>query len=186
MKVRAPLCVRGLGGSGGLRESSGRERKGKKQTEHDAVGGMRSKAAEFHGQRTPGGKHGRHDIVMRDSSSLLKVPHLALVQKRGGSMKVVRTDFNIGDVQGSNELGLDVEHAVLVLERAFDTHETAARDHDAILLKHVGCEDDVGNACFILKGQENEALGGAWAWSCDDTTSNADELMVRESREVIG
>jgi hypothetical protein len=77
-------------------------------------------------------------------------------------------------------LCFDVEalrDAVLILEWSFDHEESAARDDDAILLKDVGREDDVGDAGFVFEREKDEALGGAWALAGDDAACGADKLI---------
>jgi hypothetical protein len=101
-------------------------------------------------------------------------------------MKIVRTDFDIGDIQGNDPLSLDVDDPILMLERALHAHESAARDHYAILLERIGGENNVGDACFVLERKEDKTLGSSRALPCDHATGNMDEVMVRQPCEVIG
>src|ERR1035437_505408 len=102
------------------------------------------------------------------------------------SMEIVSSDFDIRDVEAEDTLRLHVDYTILVLQWTFDTHEATARNHNAVLLKHVGSEDDVGDARFIFKRKEDEALGSARPLPCDHATGNAHILMIGEAREVIG
>ncbi len=101
-------------------------------------------------------------------------------------MKIVRTDFDIGDIKGNDPLSLDVNHPILMLERALHAHESAARDDHAILLECVGGEYDIGDAGFVFERKEDKTLGSSRALPRDHATGNMDEVMVGQPCEVIG
>ena len=69
--------------------------------------------------------------------------------------------------------GLDMDHTVLILQRALDQNKFAACDHHALPLIKIGSDDDIGDAGLIFHGEKNEALGRAWALPGDDTTGRA-------------
>jgi hypothetical protein len=113
--------------------------------------------------------------------------HFACAQIfRFASMKIVRTDFDIGDIQRNDPLGLDVDYPILMLERAFDTHESAARDDHAISLERVSGENDVGDAGFVFERKEDKTLGSSRALPRDHATGHMHEVVVGQPREVIG
>lgn len=82
--------------------------------------------------------------------------------------------------------GLDVNHAVLFLDCAFDEEEPAARDDDAVLLEDIRSEDDVGDAGLIFEGEEDEALGSAWPLTRNDAASQTHVLAAVSLKEING
>jgi len=94
---------------------------------------------------------------------------------------------NIGacDVEGDNSLGFDVDNSVLILERSFDQEKSVASNDNAVLLKYIGCEDDVGDACFIFQGEKDEALGGARALARDYAAGDANRLIATPLHEFV-
>ena len=50
-----------------------------------------------------------------------------------------------------------VDHAVLILKRAFDTQELSARDRNAIPFVEIGMDDGIGNSGLIFETQEDKA-----------------------------
>ncbi len=76
-------------------------------------------------------------------------------------MEIMGADVGAGDFEGSDSLCLHVNHSVLILQRTFDPEKPAARDDDAIALKDIRRNDDVGDAGFIFEGKKDEAL-----WQC--------------------
>jgi hypothetical protein len=94
---------------------------------------------------------------------------------------------NIGacDVEGDNSLGFDVDNSILILERSFDQEKSVASNDNAVLLEYIGCEDDVGDACFIFQGEKHKALGCAGALTCDYATGDADRLITASLHEFF-
>ena len=78
-----------------------------------------------------------------------------------------------------------MDYAILMLERAFNAHEPAARNDHAILFERVGGENNVGDAGFVFKRKEDKTFGGPRALPCDHATSDTDEVMVGKLCEVI-
>lgn len=71
-------------------------------------------------------------------------------------------------VQGADVFGLDVGHAVVGLEGAFDDEGGVLGDDQAEAFEEGRIDDGVGDAGFVLQGQEHHALGGAGALAADD------------------
>ena len=100
-------------------------------------------------------------------------------------MKVMGTDIGACDVERDYSLGFDVNNSVLILERAFDQEKSVASNDNAVLLEYIGCEDDVGDACFIFQGKKHKALGGARTLAGDDAASDAYGAMIRTAQKVV-
>src|SRR4051794_28786015 len=56
-----------------------------------------------------------------------------------------------------------MDHLAGPLQAAADGEEAGAHDSAAMGLEAVAPDDDIGDAGFILEGQEDDALGGAGA-----------------------
>src|SRR5579863_10659573 len=104
---------------------------------------------------------------------------------RDVSMKIVGADVGGGDVKRGDALSFHVNHAVLVLHFAFDGHEAAAGDDDALALKKIGRDDDVGDAGFVFEREEYESLGSAGALAGNDAAGDAREAVVGAIGELL-
>ena len=87
--------------------------------------------------------------------------------------------------KGAMCLGFDMNHALLILERPFDPEKAAARNYDAVLLENVRGKDDVGDAGFIFKREEDKALRGAGALAGNDATGNAHVAIVPAFQQFL-
>ena len=94
-------------------------------------------------------------------------------------------NLDIRDVERRDSLGLDMDHTVLVLERAFDQEKSVASNDKTVLLEYIGCEDDVGDAGFVFEGEKDEALGCAGALAGDDAAGGADGLIATSLNEFF-
>ncbi len=66
------------------------------------------------------------------------------------SMEIMRLNFDVSYIQGEDAVGLDVNDSLLMLQRPFHLHETAASNDHPIFLKRVGSKYDVGDAGLIF------------------------------------
>lgn len=71
-----------------------------------------------------------------------------------------------------------MDHAVLILKRAFNQQKSAACDRDAVLLEGIGGKDDVGYSGLVFKGEESKTLGCARPLPGDHTAGDADRLIA--------
>jgi len=67
-------------------------------------------------------------------------------------MEIVGANVGSGDIERDNSIGFDVDHPILILQLTFDLEEAAARNDDAIALKGVWGDDDIGDAGLIFEG----------------------------------
>jgi len=109
--------------------------------------------------------------------------HPSAIQSRC-SMKVMRGHDGAGDVERNDALGFDVNHAVLILQRAIDAQKAAAGGDHAVAFEHVRSEDDVGDAGFIFEGEKYESLGGTRTLARNDASGDADRLIARALEQV--
>ena len=94
------------------------------------------------------------------------------------SVEVMRSHDGARDVEWKNNLGFDMNHAVLVLECPFDAQKAAAGNNHAVALENVRGEDNVGDARFVFEGEKDKSLGGAGTLARDDATGDADKLTA--------
>ena len=100
-------------------------------------------------------------------------------------MKVMGTHVDGRDVERRNALGFDVNHAVLVLQRAIYEQKTTVGDDHAVTFEDVWGEDDVRYAGFVFQREEDEPLCGAWTLAGDDAASDAYGAMIRTAQKVV-
>ncbi len=74
-----------------------------------------------------------------------------------GLVEVVGAEGQGGGFEEFESLGFDVDDAVLILQLAVDLEELAAGDEDAVGFIELRVDDDVGDAGFVLHGEEDEA-----------------------------
>jgi len=67
-------------------------------------------------------------------------------------MEIVGGNFGLGDIERNNSIGFNVDHSILILQWTLDLEEAAARNDDAIALKGVWGDDDIGDAGLIFEG----------------------------------
>ena len=60
-----------------------------------------------------------------------------------------------------------------VLQRAFEEKKLALNDRGAVAVENIRRDDDVGNAGFVFKAEEDETFRGAGTLSRDDAAGNA-------------
>jgi len=65
-------------------------------------------------------------------------------------MEIVGANIGADDIERSYSMRLHVDYSILILQRPFDPEKPAARDDDAIALKGIRGNDDVGDAGFIF------------------------------------
>ena len=66
-------------------------------------------------------------------------------------MKIVRVNTSAGDFDGLDAESFHVNDAALYLQSAFYIEEATARDHDSLLLKEIGSDDDIGDSGLIFE-----------------------------------
>src|ERR1700676_3367343 len=98
----------------------------------------------------------------------------------------MRAHVRACDVNLRQSLCLDVNHALLVLERAFDEEKAAACSIHAVLFKHVGCQNYIRDSRFVLHGEKHESLRRSWPLQRNYATDNANILAVRAVSKAIG
>lgn len=79
-------------------------------------------------------------------------------------MEVMRGSDGAGDVERTDALRFDVNHAALVLKCAFDAQKAAAGDDDAVALENVRSEDDVGDPGLSSRERKTNLLAVAGRW----------------------
>ena len=67
-------------------------------------------------------------------------------------MEIVGANVGRGDIERNNSIGFDVDDPILILQWTFDLEEAATRNDDAIALKGIRGDDDIGDAGFIFEG----------------------------------
>jgi len=98
----------------------------------------------------------------------------------------VGADVGGGDVERRNALGLDVDYAGLIWQRAGNEQETGAGDDHAVALEDIRSKDHIGDAGFIFERQEDEAFGGAGTLAGDDTAGDADLALIGSMQQIDG
>ena len=67
------------------------------------------------------------------------------------SMEVTGAYDGLRDFEGRDFLGLNVNNAVLILDRASDLKKSAAGNDHAFALEKVWRNDDVSNSCLVFE-----------------------------------
>ena len=80
---------------------------------------------------------------------------------------------------------LHVDYSILILQRPFDPEKPAARDDDAIALKGIRGNDDVGDAGLIFEGKKDKSLRGARPLSCDHATGYAHKSIACGTTQIF-
>src|SRR5260370_14993321 len=84
-------------------------------------------------------------------------------------MEIVRPHFEITESQWLYPFSLDMDYAVLILQRSLDQNKFAACDDNALPLIKIGSNDYISNTSLIFHGDKDEALRRTWALSRNDT-----------------
>ena|SRR5215467_5887858 len=95
-------------------------------------------------------------------------------------MKIVRSGLGLRYVEWEDAAGLDGNDIVLVLQDTFDQNKFFVDQQQSVFLKHVGSNDDIGDAGLIFHAEENETLGRARALANDDTSSHAHRPAIAQ------
>ena len=90
-----------------------------------------------------------------------------------------------GQDEWLDDTRFDVNDAVLILQLSSNGEKAAARDDEAVRLKDIGRDDDVGDAGFIFEGEKDEAFGGARALTGDDSSGDTDMGFSAAIFEVL-
>ncbi len=83
----------------------------------------------------------------------------------------------------SQTRSLHVNHAILVLQRTFCKDEFTARDHQAISLIEIGCDDHVGDAGLVFHRKEDEPFCRAGPLASDDATGSPHKFAIFASAQ---
>ena len=100
-------------------------------------------------------------------------------------MEIMGADVGAGDFEGSNSICLHVNDSILILQRTFDPEKPAACDDNAITLKGIRGNDDVGDAGLIFEGKKDEPFRSARPLPCDHTSGNAHKAVTRGVTQVL-
>src|SRR5580700_7548279 len=100
-------------------------------------------------------------------------------------MEIMGAHIGAGDFEGSNSICFHVNDSILILQRTFDPEKPAARNDNAITLKGIRSNDDIGDAGLIFEGKKDEPFRSAWPLACDDTPSNAHKAVTRGVTQVL-
>ena len=71
-----------------------------------------------------------------------------------------------------------MNHTILILQRAFCEDELAACDNKTLSLIQIGCDDDIGDAGFVLHRQKDKSHRCTWPLPCDDTTCGSNKFTM--------
>src|SRR5438477_6564310 len=93
-------------------------------------------------------------------------------------MEVVRSQFDGGIRKGGEPGRFHMDYVVLILKRAFDQKESAARDDEPILFIKIRCDDHVRNAGLVLHRDEDEALRRARSLACNNAAGGPDKFSA--------
>jgi hypothetical protein len=84
-------------------------------------------------------------------------------------MEIVRPHFEITESQWLYPFSLDMDYAVLILQRSLDQNKFAACDDNALPLIKIGSHDDIRNTCLILHRNKDETFRSPWTLPRNDT-----------------
>jgi len=101
------------------------------------------------------------------------------------SVEVMRLRFDSCMRQRRKARGLHVNHAILILEGAFDEKKLAARHYQAVLFINIRRHDDIRDSRLIFHGDKNETLRGPWALARDDAAGRAHKHAVAAVAQVF-
>ena len=88
-------------------------------------------------------------------------------------MKIVRGCGSAGEKKRLDDSGFDGDHAVLVLQNAFNYEKWIVHDDGVIFFEKLRRDDDVRDAGFIFEAQEYESFRGARALANDNRAAYA-------------
>ena len=101
-------------------------------------------------------------------------------------MEIVRVNAGARNIDRSDVKCLHVYDAILYLQSTLNVEEAVARDNNAVALKQVWRDDDVGDSSLIFQREKDEALGCSRSLTGDDASRNANEAVVGASEFVSG
>ena len=84
--------------------------------------------------------------------------------------------------------GDDVDHVAIgvALDDAVHRHQPRAHHDLALLLEHVGPDDEVGDPGFVLEGDEHHALGAARPLADQHQPGDRQALAVADRLQLVG
>jgi len=94
------------------------------------------------------------------------------------SMEVAGANGGLRNIERLDSLCFDVNHAVLILNRASDLKKPTARHPYPLPLENVRGYDDIGDSRLILKREKNKPLGRAGPLSGNDSASHGHGLVI--------
>ncbi len=103
-------------------------------------------------------------------------------------MEVVAGGVEVGgEGKGGDRSGVESAGISLAdLHAAKAEEERFGGDDEAVLVEGVARDEEVGDACFVLEGDEAVALGGAGALTADDLAGHGERLAVAKIDELGG
>lgn len=98
------------------------------------------------------------------------------VDVKAGAMQLIEImgiELNVHPSQSAHLLGTHRRHAFLVLQDAIHDQKRLLDDHEPVAREQIRADDDVGDAGFVLEGEEHEALRRPWTLARDDHAGHA-------------
>ena len=83
------------------------------------------------------------------------------------------------------DIGNDVDDVVGALHPAADQHEPGAHDDGAVGFEYLGPDDGVADGELVLKGDENDAFGGARTLAHQDDAGDSDLVAILAVFELV-
>ena len=71
-----------------------------------------------------------------------------------------------------------MNHTILILQRTLCENELAACDNKTLPLIQIGCDDDIGDASFVLHRQKDKTHRCTWPLPCDDATGGSNKFTI--------
>ena len=113
---------------------------------------------------------------------------------KGRSMKIVRAHIGVGDIDrlggvgfahGCKPVDLHRNHALLILQHAFQQQKLFRLNHNAVLLQHIGRDDRIADSGFIFQAEEDEAFGCARPLPRDHASGRPYITAMRNLRQLL-
>lgn len=99
-------------------------------------------------------------------------------------MKIVRGGGGPRERERTDALSFHGNYMVLILQKAVDQQKLLVHDEHTILHEKLRSDDRIGDACFVLKAKEDEALCGAGALPRNYAARNADACSIGEIAKI--
>src|SRR5689334_14506869 len=106
--------------------------------------------------------------------------------RHGYLMKVARRRRGLEYRDLFDAHGFHMNNVVDILDRTLKQQELALNHSGAITIEHVRRNDDVCNAGFIFKADENETFCGTRSLAGDDAAGDADKSSIGCVRKIEG